>query len=58
MAVTGQQEKEMVLVPRKPTSEMLRAGWASANEEDAAGVWRDMIEVWESASKQREIGQG
>jgi hypothetical protein len=49
-AVTGQSE--YVQVPRVPTEEMLRAGWSSANEEDAAGVWRCMIEEWESSHEQ------
>ena len=40
------QEKEMVLVPRIPTREMLDAAWASALDEDASGVWRAMIEAW------------
>ena len=54
-AVTGQTN--MVLVPRRPTAEMLQAGWASANEEDVEGVWRDMIDQWESSRKQRELAQ-
>jgi hypothetical protein len=52
-AVTGQQE--MVLVPRMPTKQMLDAAWADALAEDASGVWRAMIEEWESSSKQLEI---
>ena len=44
-AVTGQCE--MVLVPRVPTGAMLKAGWAEAHEENAEGVWSDMIETWE-----------
>jgi hypothetical protein len=55
-AVTVQSD--MVLVPRRPTAEMLHAGWASANEEDAAGVWRDMIEEWESTMKDGEFSNG
>lgn len=54
-AVTGQQE-EMVLVPRKPTAEMLEAAWASALEEDAAGVWKSMIREWESTTQGRKVG--
>jgi hypothetical protein len=34
-----------VIVPKEPTKEMLDAAWASALGEDAAGVWRDMIEA-------------
>jgi hypothetical protein len=41
-AVTGQCE--FVLVPRVPTQEMLKAAWADALAEDAAGVWKSMIE--------------
>jgi hypothetical protein len=44
--VTG-QNKEYVLVPRVPTKEMLKAAWADALGEDAAGVWRSMIEAFE-----------
>jgi hypothetical protein len=50
--VTGQCE--MVMVPRRPTAEMLKAGWYEANDENAAGVWRDMIEAWELAIKRGE----
>ena len=32
-----------VLVPKVPTKEMIDAAWADAHEEDAAGVWREMI---------------
>lgn len=34
-----------VVVPRVPTQAMLDAGWYSANVEDAAGTWRDMIDA-------------
>lgn len=34
----------LVIVPRTPTPAMLEAGWYEANDEDAAGVWRVMIE--------------
>jgi hypothetical protein len=56
--VTGQQDEEMVLVPRNPTKEMLEAGWYEAHDENAAGTWRDMIEAWELSQKQRELSQG
>ena len=56
--MTGQQNEDFVLVPRKPTPEMLKAGWADAHDEDAAGVWASMIEEWESSRKQGELGQG
>lgn len=49
------QKVEMVLVPRNPTKEMIEAAWAEATAEDAAGVWRAMIEKWES-SQNREVG--
>ena len=51
--VTGQQE--MVLVPREPTPSMLKAGWYAAHDEDAAGVWRDMIEAYVLSAKEREL---
>jgi hypothetical protein len=54
MAVTGRSE--YVLVPRVPTKEMLEAAWADALGEDAGGVWKSMIENWESSSQKREIG--
>lgn len=37
---------EMILVPRLPTKAMLEAAWADAMAEDAAGVWKSMIETW------------
>lgn len=43
--MTGQ--KYMVLVPRQPTKEMLDDGWYGAHDEDAAAVWRLMVEAWE-----------
>ena len=55
-AVTGQQD--YVLVPRVPTREMLEAGWYEAHDEDAAGVWREMIRVWESQKMDRESTSG
>lgn len=55
-AVTGQSD--YVLVPRTPTKEMIQAGWAEANDENASGVWRDMIEAWESSRQQGEVCQG
>jgi hypothetical protein len=48
------KDQEMVLVPRKPTAEMLKAAWADALAEDAAGVWSSMIEEW---LKHREVGK-
>jgi len=35
----------MVLVPRRPPKAMIEAAWAPALDEDAAGVWRDMIQA-------------
>ena len=46
-AVTGQCE--MVLVPRKPTKEMLEAAYYAAEDEDAAGVWEHMIAAYQGA---------
>ncbi len=46
---------EMILVPRTPTKEMLEAAWAEALAEDAAGVWKAMIDAW---LEQRKLGQG
>lgn len=34
---------EVVLVPVTPTKEMIESAWAEAHEEDAEGVWREMI---------------
>lgn len=34
-----------VLVPRVPTKAMLDAAWTEATAENAAGVWRDMLEA-------------
>ena len=33
---------DYVLVPKEPTPEMIEAGWASATDENAALVWRDI----------------
>jgi hypothetical protein len=41
-----ENQTEMVLVPRHPTKSMLKAAWCAAHDEDAVGVWRDMIEAW------------
>ncbi len=46
--VTGQRE-DYVLVPRKPTKEMLEDGWYGAHDEDAGATWRLMIEAYERA---------
>ena len=43
--MTGQ----FIFVPREPTKEMLRAAWADALGEDAAGVWRAMIEEYKKS---------
>jgi hypothetical protein len=31
--------------------------WAEAHDENAAGVWKDMIAAWESSGQQREFGK-
>lgn len=36
---------DWVLVPRAPTTAMINAAWAEALAEDAAGVWKAMIEA-------------
>jgi hypothetical protein len=46
---------EMVLVPRKPTAEMLEAAWASALNEDAQGVWNSMIQAWLNSSSGKSV---
>lgn len=46
MKDANNSEPEMVLVPRKPTKEMLEAAWADALAEDAEGVWKSMIEAY------------
>ena len=51
--VTGQAD--MVLVPRRPTQAMLDAAWANAHDENAEGVWGDMIEEWELCREQGEV---
>jgi len=37
---------------------MLKAGWYEAHDENAAGVWNDMIEAWESSVEHGKIAQG
>lgn len=52
--MSGKDENtEMVLVPRKPTKEMLDAAWSCALAEDASGVWESMIVKW--LSKDRKL---
>ena len=43
-----------VCVPREPTAEMLKAAWAEALGEDAAGVWSSMIDESEGLTKSEE----
>jgi hypothetical protein len=52
------KEGGYAVVPKAPTKQMLDEGWYEANEENALGVWRDMIEAWESTLKHGELGQG
>jgi hypothetical protein len=40
---------EMVLVPRKPTKDMLYEAKYDAMGEDAAAVWETMIKTWLNA---------
>jgi hypothetical protein len=49
--VTGQRDREMVLVPRNPTPEMLEAGADDAHNQDARGVWESMIACHEEKLK-------
>jgi len=58
--VTGQRDygAEYVLVPRKPTKEMLKAAWADALGEDAEGVWSSMIETYERSRGNSDTGNG
>ena len=53
--VTGQRNEEMILVPRKPTKEMLYAASDAALAEDAEWVWESMIESYQSSSLVGEI---
>jgi hypothetical protein len=55
LAVTGQVE-DFAVVPRVPTKAMLEEGWYEAHEENAAGVWEDMIKAWETERLDREQG--
>jgi hypothetical protein len=49
----------MVLVPRRPTKEMIEAAYWAALDENAAGVWARMIEAWlQSKSGNSETGSG
>jgi hypothetical protein len=52
-----QDGQEMVLVPRYPTSRMIEEAWADAMAEDAAAVWKRMVETWLS-SQQMKVGRG
>jgi hypothetical protein len=35
---------------------MLEDGWYEAHDEDAAGVWKAMINAWEKEKKDRDQG--
>lgn len=50
--VTG-QHGDYILVPRTPTESMIKAAWADALAEDAAGVWKAMIESYENEASHR-----
>lgn len=39
-----------VIVPRIPTADMIEKAWADALAEDAAAVWRSMIQTLEDAT--------
>ena len=55
--VTGQQH-DMILVPRKPTSEMLYAAADAALAENAAAVWEEMIAEFEKSTQLSKFAQG
>jgi len=42
-----------VCVPIKPTPQMIDDAWMSAVAEDAAGVWRDMVNSWECSLRSK-----
>ena len=44
--MSQQNESDMVLVPRRPTKEMIEAAFWAASDEDAAGVWKAMVNAW------------
>lgn len=44
-ALESKLPEGMVMVPVEPTEEMLSAAWAEALDENASGVWRDMIQA-------------
>ncbi len=54
----SQSGPEMVLVPRHSTKEMLDASYYEALAENAAGVWRAMIEAWNQSSGNSASGSG
>jgi hypothetical protein len=51
--MTGQNENELVLVPRKPTKDMIETAWADALAEDAEAVWRSMTQRYEESLRQK-----
>lgn len=54
-----ERTSEMLVVPRHPTKEMVAAAWASALDENAAGVWEAMITAWlHSKMGNSETGSG
>lgn len=44
--ISKKEDAELVLVPRRPTKEMIEEAWADAMAEDAEAVWTRMIETW------------
>lgn len=44
-------EQEMILVPRRPTQEMVDAAYGAAHSEDAEAVWEKMVERWLQSSR-------
>ena len=54
MTVEPQEpQAEYVLVPRRPTKEMLEAAWAYALDEDAEGAWKAMIREHEASGEKK-----
>ena len=56
--VTTGEHSDYILVPRRPTEAMIKAGWYEAHDENPLGVWHDMIEAWESSIKDGEFSNG
>jgi hypothetical protein len=40
------KEQEMILVPRRPTKEMLDAAYWPNIDDDIEGLWEAMVDCW------------